>query len=152
MRFFAYQEADGAHLLGDKPHQFQLFVLFISSSLEPQIDAARFARRIGQTSCIYMVLNRQGATASCISSWGHGNTSVCGGFTVIFVRKQLLSSKKDSRDGWKWRGKMIVRSHYMTHQHVLSWLMQHGGLSHHVPAVHQPLLTCMPSSHGVPLT
>lgn len=89
LRFFAYREAGRTHLLGDRPHHFQLFGFFISFYLDPQIELASLARQIGQTSCIHLVLNRQGVTACCTLSWGYGNTSIGGGFTCHLCQEAV---------------------------------------------------------------
>lgn len=102
-------------------------------------------------SSIHLVLHSQGVTVSCTLLWGMGTHQAVG---VLLVSKLLLCSENDSRDGrsTKLQGKTTVWSHhYLTQEHVLSWLMQHRGLTHRVPAVQQPPLTPMPSNQRVPV-
>lgn len=130
---------------------FSAFCFPISSYQIPQIEAASPARQIGHSSWRHMALHGR-VPASSILSWEHGNTSVSGGFTrhlwqeavpLFFERFQRWTEHQTPgeedclitlRDAWACPGLADA----------------HADVSHRAPAVPQPPLTCMPSSHGVP--
>lgn len=150
LKFFAYREGGRAHLPGTAT-PFSAFCVPISTYQELQIEVASPARQIGPSSCRHMAL--QGwAPASSILSWGHGNTSVSGGFTCHLwqgaVPLFLERFQRWTEHQTPGEDDCLITLHD-------AWACPeladaHGDISHCDPAVPQPPLTCMPSSHGVP--